>query len=103
MIMIRRLLILIGIVTIVVGGLSLLSDAWQFGYVGSWHSIGLREGKLWYVWRVVPISDGEGFYVDEASDYNRAMYSISMGARFWDRPLGPSVLGVLAAVAYALA
>ncbi len=100
--MIRRLLILVGVATLAVGGLALLSDKWQFGYVGSWGSIGLRGGKLWYVWRVAPISDGEGFYLDAASEVNRAMYNISMGARFREKPIGPTVLGVLAAVAYAL-
>ncbi len=100
--MIRRLLIVIGLATVLVGGMGLLSDVWQFGYVGSWASIGLREGKLWYVRRANPIFDGEGFYVDDASDYNRAMYSISMGARFRDKRVGPRALGVLAGVAYAL-
>ena len=87
--MIHRLLSVIGVATIVVGGLVLLSNVWQFGYVGSGRSLGLRAGKLWYVWRVVPISDGEGFYVDSASEYNRAMYGIANGARFWDKTVGP--------------
>ncbi len=100
--MIRRLLIFVGGGAVIVGGICLLSDVWQFGYVGSWGSLGLRGGKLWYVWRTTPISDGEGFYVDDASDVNRAMYSISMGARFREKRMGPPVLGALAAVAYAL-
>ncbi len=101
--MIRRLLIFLGVATIAVGGLSLLSHVWQFGYVGSWASVGLRQSKLWYVWRTSPITDGEGFYVADASGLNRAMYNINTGARFRDKRAGPLVIGMLAAVAYALA
>jgi hypothetical protein len=100
--MIRRLLIFTGGVTIIFAGVCLFSHTWQFGYVGSWQSIGLREGKLWYIWRVTPISDGEGLYVDDASAVNRAMYQISMGARWRAEPVWPWVLGILAAVGYSL-
>lgn len=100
--MIRRLLIFVGGVTIILASVCFLSHDWQFGYVGSWHSIGLRDGKLWYIWRVTPISDGEGFYVDDASDVNRAMYHISMGARWRAEPVWPWLLSVLAIVGYSL-
>ena len=100
--MIRRLLILVGAVTVIFAGVTFLSHDWQFGYVGSWQSIGLRDEKLWYVWRTAPISDGEGFYVDDASDFNRAMYSINAGARWRDKPVWPWLLGVLAIVGYSL-
>jgi hypothetical protein len=100
--MIRRLLILVGGLTVVFAGVCLFSHAWQFGYVGSWQSIGLRDGKLWYIWRVTPISDGEGLYVDDASAVNRAMYQISMGARWREERVWPWLLGVLATVGYSL-
>lgn len=100
--MIRRLLIFFGGATIVLAGVCLLSRTWQFGHVGSWGSIGLRDGKLWYIWRVTPISDGEGFYVDDVSAVNRAMYHISMGASWREVRAWPWLLGILAAIAYAL-
>ncbi|MFH1111199.1 MAG: hypothetical protein V1790_18675 [Planctomycetota bacterium] len=100
--MIRRLLIIVGGVTVILAGVCLLSHVRQFGYVGSWQSIGLRDGKLWYIWRVTPISDGEGFYVDDASAVNRAMYQISMGARWREKPVWPWLLGILAVVGYSL-
>jgi len=100
--MIRRLLILVGGVTVLLAGVCLASHTWQFGYAVSWQSIGLREGKLWYIWRTAPISDGEGFYVDDASEINRAMHSISMGASWREEPVWPWLLGVLATVGYAL-
>lgn len=100
--MIRRLLITIGVVTVILAGVCYVSHFRQFGYVGSWGSIGLREGKLWYIWRVTPISDGEGLYVDDASAVNRAMYHISMGARWREERVWPWLTGTLAVVAYAL-
>ncbi len=100
--MIRRMLIFIGGVTILLAGVCAFSHTWQFGYVGSWGSIGLRNGKLWHVWRVTPIADGEGFYLDDASEVNHAMYSISGGARFREERLWPWLLGVGAVVGYSL-
>ena len=100
--MIRRLLILTGGLTVILAGVCLVSHTWQFGYVGSWQSIGLRDGKLWYIWRVTPISDGEGLYVDDVSAVNRAMYHISMGARWREQPVWPWVLGIPAVVGYSL-
>jgi len=100
--MIRRLLIFTGGVTVLLAGVCYLSHTRQFGYVGSWKSIGLRDGKLWYIWRATPIPDGEGFYVDDVSAVNRAMYHISMGARWRDVRAWPWLLGILAAVGYAL-
>lgn len=100
--MIRRLLVFTGGLTVIFAGVCLLSHSRQFGYVGSWGSIGLRDGKLWYIWRFTPISDGEGLYVDDVSAVNRAMYHISMGARWREEPVWPWLLGILATVGYSL-
>lgn len=100
--MIRRLLILIGVLTVLAAGVLLASDYRQFGLVGEWRSIGLRQGMLYYIWRPEPLADVPGLFVDDASAVNRAMYSIGQGvnwkaidAWFW-------VLLVAAAVAYSL-
>ena len=100
--MIRRLLIITGGVTAIFAGVGLLSYVRQFGYVGSWQSVGLRNGTLTYVTRLTPISDEMGFFVDDVSAVNRAMYYINMGAQWWQWPIWPWVEGILAAVAYSL-
>ena len=100
--MIRRLLIFTGGMTVIFAGVGLLSHVRQFGYVGSWQSVGLRNGTLTYVSRLTPISDGMGFFVDNVSAVNRAMYYINMGARWWQFPTWPWVLGILAAAGYSL-
>lgn len=100
--MIRRLLIATGVVTTVFAGIGLLSHHRQFGYVGSWQSVGMRNGILTYVTRLVPITDGMGFLVDDVTAVNRAMYSIGNGARWWQYPIWPWVAGILATVAYSL-
>jgi len=101
--MIRRLLICAGGLTILFAGVCLLSHVRQFGYVGSWRSIGLRNGILTYVSRLTPISDGFGFFVDDVSAVNRAMYYINMGAWWRQSPVWPWMLGILASVGYSLA
>lgn len=99
--MIRRLLILTAVLAMIAAAACLLSEVWQFGHVGAWRTIGLRESKLWYVSRTTPIADGEGFYIDAASEVNRAMFAIRGGARWWEEPLLPPALLGMAFVAYA--
>lgn len=98
----RRFLIIAGVITTIFAGVGLLSYAWQFGFVGSWQSIGMRKGILTFVWRNTPITDGMGFLVDDVTAVNRAMYHISGGTEWRQDFIWPWVFGILATVAYSL-
>jgi len=100
--MIPRFVIFTGVVTTIFAGIGLLSYLRQFGFAGSWQSVGMRKGILTYVTRVTPILDGMGLRIDDASAVNGAMYSIGSGARWWQVSIWPWVLGVLATVGYSL-
>lgn len=100
--MIRRLLILVGVLTALAAGVLLASDYRQFGLVGEWRSIGLRQGKLFYIWRPEPLADAPGWYVDDASAVNRAMYSIGQGVKWTTIYAWFWTLLVASAVGYSL-